>query len=59
MDQYLRCPMPQCPHRVGLPAQVLSIEAMTDHLIEKHGLPEASASYAASHLLPILAPRAA
>ncbi|MET9956680.1 hypothetical protein ABZ135_34750 [Streptomyces sp. NPDC006339] len=59
MDQYYRCPMPQCPHRIATRPHSDGAEQMTDHLIDTHGLPVVSASYAAGHLLPIHAPQAA
>ncbi|MEU7032677.1 hypothetical protein ABZ958_03200 [Streptomyces sp. NPDC046237] len=47
----VRCPMPRCTVNVkpGPAAQ----DAMTEYLINAHGLPEVSASYQAALLLPV------
>ncbi|MFJ6348606.1 hypothetical protein ACIQKB_03915 [Streptomyces sp. NPDC092046] len=57
METILRCPMPHCGHRIR--SGPAAVEAMTDHIIQRHGLPEVSASYHASLLLPIHVPAAA
>ena len=59
MTAYLRCPAPNCTHHVHLSATRAAVEDITDHLIEKHDMPEVSASYQAQMLLPITGPRAA
>lgn len=51
MPAYLCCPARQCAHRI--PHISGSAEEMTDHLVDKHGFPEVSASYQASVLRPI------
>ena len=58
MTGYLRCPAPRCEHHVAAFGS-RAAEDMTDHLVDKHGLPEVSASYQAQMLLPITGPRAA
>ena len=50
MDQYLRCPA-NCHHRIAYTP--LAAKAMEKHLVDQHKLPEVSASYQASLLLPI------
>lgn len=56
MDRYLRCPA-NCAYRVVYTA--LANKAMEQHLVEQHQLPEVSAAYQASLLLPILPGQAA
>lgn len=49
MPAYLCCPSPHCPHRI--PDGTTAAEAMTDHLIAVHELPETSASFQAHIVL--------
>lgn len=59
MTAYLRCPAPNCTHRIDIRTLNAAADDMTDHLVAKHQLPEVSASYQAQMLLPITGPRAA
>jgi hypothetical protein len=51
MDEYLRCPAAHCTHRIAYNTAAAS--AIEQHLVDAHGLPEVSAAYQASLLLPI------
>lgn len=53
MTGYLRCPAPHCTHTVTHVSKPTAARAMEKHLVDKHGLPEVSASYQADLLLPI------
>lgn len=53
MNGYLRCPAPNCGHHTYITTTRAAAEDMTEHLVDKHGLPEVSASYQADLLLPI------
>ena len=53
MTGYLRCPAPRCDHTETHVSKLAASKAMTEHLVDSHGLPEVSASYQADLLLPI------
>lgn len=56
MDRYLRCPA-NCDYSVAYAP--LAAKVMEQHLVDQHKLPEVSAAYQASLLLPILPGQAA
>ncbi|MFC8272328.1 hypothetical protein ACFUJR_07250 [Streptomyces sp. NPDC057271] len=51
IETIVRCPMPGCA--VNVKPGPVAQDAMTEHLIETHGLPEVSATYQAALLLPV------
>lgn len=51
IETIVRCPMPKCTVNVKPGPDATTV--METHLVEKHGLPEVSASYQAALLLPV------